>query len=206
MKTEKIMKKFSAGILLALFIIAGIPAVPVQAAAGTVYTCAVHPSYRHPVTGEIEDSGGEASYATGQGMVDGAVYPTGILELTDSGEYYLTIRMSLMDYTANHSFWVQNVGDSGWSTPALGVTGSGTDNAGAAAYFSRGRFRQDEGFDLQDCGSFGKRRVAVQYSGDYFHQQSGDGNAPACRQYDWRKSEIRMAQHVSLLLRAFSAF
>ena len=94
MKTEKIMKKFSAGILLALFIIAGIPAVPVQAAAGTVYTC-----YRHPVTGEIEDSGGEASYATGQGMVDGAVYPTGILELTDSGEYYLTIRMSLMDYT-----------------------------------------------------------------------------------------------------------
>ncbi|HJD40573.1 MAG TPA: hypothetical protein H9913_11160 [Candidatus Blautia stercoripullorum] len=133
MKTEKIMKKFSAGILLALFIIAGIPAVPVQAAAGTVYTCAVHPSYRHPVTGEIEDSGGEASYATGQGMVDGAVYPTGILELTDSGEYYLTIRMSLMDYTANHSFWVQNVGDSGWSTPALGVTGSGTDNNGATS-------------------------------------------------------------------------
>ena len=90
----------------------------------------LHPCYRHPVTGEIEDSGGEASYATGQGMVDGAVYPTGILELTDSGEYYLTIRMSLMDYTANHSFWVQNVGDSGWSTPALGVTGSGTDNNG----------------------------------------------------------------------------
>lgn len=136
MKIRKFIKKFSAGILgilLALVMGAGFPAVPVQAAAGTVYTCTIHPCYRHPVTGEIEDSGGEASYATGQGMVDGAVYPTGILELIDSGEYYLTIRMSLMDYTANHSFWVQNVGDSGWSTPALGVTGSGTDNNGATS-------------------------------------------------------------------------
>ena len=136
MKTGEFMKKFSAGILgilLALFVGAGFPAVPVQAASGTVYTCTIHPCYRHPVTGEIEDSGVEASYATGQGMVDGAVYPTGILELTDGGEYYLTIRMSLMDYTANHSFWVQNVGDSGWSTPALGVTGSGTDNNGSTS-------------------------------------------------------------------------
>lgn len=136
MRTGEFMKKFSAGILgilLALFVGAGFPAVPVQAASGTVYTCTIHPCYRHPVTGEIEDSGGEASYATGQGMVDGAVYPTGILELTDGGEYYLTIRMSLMDYTANHSFWVQNVGDSGWSTPALGVTGSGTDNNGSTS-------------------------------------------------------------------------
>ena len=136
MKTEKFMKKFSArilGILLALFMGAGFPTVPVQAASGTVYTCTIHPCYRHPVTGEIEDSGGEASYATGQGMVDGAVYPTGILELTDGGEYYLTIRMSLMDYTANHSFWVQSVGDAGWSTPALGVTGSGTDNNGSTS-------------------------------------------------------------------------
>ena len=65
MKTEKFMKKFSArilGILLALFMGAGFPTVPVQAASGTVYTCTIHPCYRHPVTGEIEDSGGEASY------------------------------------------------------------------------------------------------------------------------------------------------
>ena len=38
-----------------------------------------------------------------------------------------------MDYTSNHSFWVQSVGDSGWSSPALGVTGSGTDNNGATS-------------------------------------------------------------------------
>ena len=40
MKIRKFIKKFSAGILgilLALFMGAGFPAVPVQAAAGTVY-------------------------------------------------------------------------------------------------------------------------------------------------------------------------
>ena len=118
-----------------MVILAGVwtAAVPAEAASGNVYTCAVHPCYVHPVTGVIEDSGGEASYATGQGMVDGVVYPTGILELTDSGEYYLTVRFSLMDQTSGHSFWVQNVGDSGWSAPAAWVTGSGTDGNGTTA-------------------------------------------------------------------------
>lgn len=100
------------------------------AASGAVYTCTIHPCYRHPVTGVIEDSGGEASYATGQGMVEGCIYTTGIMEVTSDGNYYLTIRMSLMDYTSNHSFWVQNVGDSGWSSPAMGATGTGTDTNG----------------------------------------------------------------------------
>lgn len=136
MKTVKrVRKAFAvlAAALISAFLSAGLISAPVQAAGGNVYTCVIHPCYAHPVTGVIEDSGGEASYATGQGMVDGAVYTTGILELTDSGEYYLTIRMSLMDYTSNHSFWVQNVGDSNWSSPAIGVTGNGTDDNGATA-------------------------------------------------------------------------
>ena len=136
MKSVKKIRKIFVGLLAALVLTvmgAGIGAVPVRAASGNIYTCVIHPCYAHPVTGVIEDSGGEASYATGQGMVDGAVYTTGILELTDRGEYYLTIRMSLMDYTSNHSFWVQNVGDSNWSSPAIGVTGNGTDDNGATA-------------------------------------------------------------------------
>ncbi len=136
MKSVKKIRKIFAGLLASLVLTvagAGTGAVPVLAASGNVYTCVIHPCYAHPVTGVIEDSGGEASYATGQGMVDGAIYTTGILELTDSGEYYLTIRMSLMDYTSNHSFWVQNVGDSGWSSPAIGVTGNGTDDNGTTA-------------------------------------------------------------------------
>ena len=108
-------------------------AVKSYAASGTVYTCAVNRCYAHPVTEVIEDSGGEASYATGQGMAETCIYSNGILEVTDSGEYYLTIRMSMMDYTSGLDFKVQNVGDSGWQTPAMGVTGNGTDGNGSTA-------------------------------------------------------------------------
>ena len=136
MKTEKIVKKVLAGLVTAAAVLIAIiaaGAVPAQAASGNVYTCVIHPCYAHPVTGEIEDSAGAGNYATGQGMVEGTVYSTGILELTDSGEYYLTVRFSLMDQTSGHSFWVQNVGDSGWAAPAVGVTGNGTDGNGTTA-------------------------------------------------------------------------
>ena len=120
--------------VLAVTLMAGFPAVKAYAASGTVYSCAINRCYAHPVTGVIEDSGGESSYATGQGMVEGCVYSNGILEVTDDGAYYLTFRMSLMDYTSGHSFQVQNVGDSGLSTPSeIGVTGNGTDSNGTTA-------------------------------------------------------------------------
>lgn len=38
------------------------------------------PGYKHPVDGTTEDSGGESSYATGQGMVESAVNTAGMLE------------------------------------------------------------------------------------------------------------------------------
>lgn len=120
--------------VLAITLMAGFPAVKAYAASGTVYSCTINRCYAHPVTGLIEDSGGESSYATGQGMVEGCVYSNGILEVTDDGAYYLTIRMSLMDYTSGHSFQVQNVGDSGWSTPSeIGITGNGSDSNGTTA-------------------------------------------------------------------------
>ena len=111
----------------------GFPAVSVQAESGSVYSCTINRCYSHPVTGEIEDSGGEASYATGQGMVEGAVYASGLMEVTDSGNYYLTIRMSLIDYTSGHSFSVQNVGDSGWSGTGVAVTANGSDSNGTTS-------------------------------------------------------------------------
>lgn len=111
----------------------GFPAVSVQAESGSVYSCTINRCYSHPVTGEIEDSGGEASYATGQGMVEGAVYASGLMEVTDSENYYLTIRMSLIDYTSGHSFSVQNVGDSGWSGTGVAVTANGSDSNGTTS-------------------------------------------------------------------------
>lgn len=105
----------------------------IYAASGTVYTCKITPDYKHPVTGKIEDSGGSSSYATGQGMVEGALVSKGLLEAADSGEYYLNVRMSLVDYTSNHSFSVQKKGASGWSKASMAVTANGKDDNGKTA-------------------------------------------------------------------------
>ena len=138
MKTQRHKKKTGKllSLMLALVMIfAGLnlSVQPAQAATGSVYTCSIVPSYRHPLTGTVEDSGGESSYATGQGMVNGCVYSTGILEVTSDGKYYLTIRMSLMDYTSGHNFQVQTTGDSGWSKTVYGQTSSGSDSNGNTA-------------------------------------------------------------------------
>lgn len=107
--------------------------ISVRAESGAVYSCTINRSYGNPVTGEVEDSGGESSYATGQGMVESAVYSQGLMEVTDSGNYYLTLRLSLLDYTSGHTFAVQNVGDSGWMDTATAVTANGSDGSGSTA-------------------------------------------------------------------------
>ena len=136
MKLVKIKNRIKSVVMasaLGLAMLAGFPAVEAQAATGSVYTCTINRCYAHPVTGAVEDSGGAGSYATGQGMVEGCVYPTGILEVADDGNYYLTIRLSLMDYTSGHDFQVQSVGDSGWSSTGYTQTGTGSDSNGTTA-------------------------------------------------------------------------
>ena len=136
MKLAKIKNRIKSVVIasaLSLALLAGFPAVEAHAATGSVYTCTINRCYAHPVTGAVEDSGGAGSYATGQGMVEGCVYPTGILEVADDGNYYLTIRMSLMDYTSGHDFQVQSVGDSGWSSTGYAQTGTGSDSNGTTA-------------------------------------------------------------------------
>ena len=133
MKWKNYLLTGLGAVVLCLAATFGFLAVSVHAETGAVYSCNINRCYSHPVTGEIEDSGGEASYATGQGMVEGAVYGSGLMEVTDSGNYYLTIRMSLIDYTSNHSFSVQNVGDSGWSGTGIAVTGNGSDSNGSTS-------------------------------------------------------------------------
>lgn len=119
--------------VISLLLSVGFGECAVMAASGTVYTVIVARSYQHPVTGQVEDSGGSANKTTGQGMVEGAVGSAGLLEVTDSGEYYLTFKMSLVDYTSKHSFSVQKRGASGWSTEKVVQTGSGKDNNGKTA-------------------------------------------------------------------------
>lgn len=105
-------------------------AAPAHADSGSVYSCTVHPTYQHPATGTVEDSGGSSSAATGQAMVESCVSKSGMMEVTDAGACYLTIRLSLIDLTSGHQFQVQDWGGAGWSTPALGVTATGADSNG----------------------------------------------------------------------------
>lgn len=114
--------KYIAGLLLVCGLLL-LGKKQVFAESGSIYTCSITTSYTHPVTGVIEDSGGEASAATGQGMAESAVGTQGILEVTDSGKYYLTVRFSLMDYASRHDISVQNVGDSTWSSTSMATTG-----------------------------------------------------------------------------------
>lgn len=116
-------------ILVALLSFGGL-SKDVKAASGNVYSCQIARTYQHPVTGKVEDSGGSSSKATGQGMVEGAISSKGLLEVTDSGGYYLTFRISLVDYTSDLSFSVQKRGASGFQTQSVTQTATGKDNNG----------------------------------------------------------------------------
>ena len=102
----------------------------VKAASGNVYSCQIARTYQHPVTGKVEDSGGNSSKATGQGMVEGAISSKGLLEVTDSGDYYLTFRISLVDYTSDLTFSVQKRGESRFQAQSVTQTATGKDNNG----------------------------------------------------------------------------
>ena len=102
----------------------------VKAASGNVYSCQIARTYEHPVTGKVEDSGGSSSKATGQGMVEGAISSKGLLEVTDAGDYYLTFRISLVDYTSDLSFSVQKRGESRFQAQSVTQTATGKDNNG----------------------------------------------------------------------------
>ena len=100
---------------------------------GKVYSCNIVPCYRHPVTNKVEDAGGESSYATGQGMVESVLKTSGMLEQTDNGQCYLTMRVGLIDYTSDHKFYVQKRGAASWQQVSPTVTKKGSDNNGKTA-------------------------------------------------------------------------
>ena len=63
-------------------------------------------------------------------MVEGAISSKGLLEVTDAGDYYLTFRISLVDYTSDLSFSVQKRGESRFQTQSVTQTATGKDNNG----------------------------------------------------------------------------
>lgn len=131
--TEKFCLIIKTLCLVALLVVALSKAEVLYAESGTLYTCSVHPSYKNPVTGKVEDSGGAGSYATGQGMVNSALGNKGLLEVTSKGEVYLNIKLKLMDHTSGHSFKIQSRDGAGWSDTQAGITAKGRDSNGTTS-------------------------------------------------------------------------
>lgn len=140
----------------------------VKAASGSIYSCQIARTYEHPVTGKVEDSGGSSSKATGQGMVESAVSSKGLLEVTDSGEYYLTFRMSLADYTSKYSFSVQKRGASGFQSQSVTQTATGKDDNGTTKDL---RIKLPSQDSIIRCSMFvkpmGRNVIFYFYSGNY---------------------------------------
>ncbi len=99
-------KRFLAmcGMVVMLVLVASITAVPAYAASNGIYIATVHPQYRNPTTGAIEDSGGESSEVLGQSMTESATYKKALVEVDENGNTYVTLRLQLMDNIVNPRF------------------------------------------------------------------------------------------------------
>lgn len=89
-----------------LALVAGITAIPAHAASNGIYTATATPHYRNPLTGKIEDSGGEASEILGQSMTESATDTRALVEVDSNGNTYVTVRLKLMDNIQNPTFKV----------------------------------------------------------------------------------------------------
>lgn len=79
------------------------------------------PYYAHPVTGAIEDPGNNPGI--GQGMTENVLSPQALIETTDDGRMFLSVRYNLANYIKNESFAVQNYGDEDFYSVAAEITG-----------------------------------------------------------------------------------
>ena len=92
--------------VVVLALMAGITAVQALALSNGIYIATASPHYKHPVTGVIEDSGGEGSAVLGQSMTESALYNKALAEVDNKGMTYITVRLKLMDNIENPEFEV----------------------------------------------------------------------------------------------------
>ena len=91
---------------------ASFSALTANALDNNIYLADAHPHYRHPVTGVIEDSGGDGSEVLGQSMTEGALRTESLIEVDPDGNMFATVRLGLMDNIENPQFKVQKDGHS----------------------------------------------------------------------------------------------
>lgn len=98
--------KTLCSMVVMLALVAGITAIPAYAASHGIYTATATSHYRNPLTGKIEDSGGEDSEVLGQSMTESATYTKALVEVDSNGNTYITVRLKLMDNIQNPTFKV----------------------------------------------------------------------------------------------------
>lgn len=110
--SKKITLLFSMALIFILT--AGVAVIQAQAASNGIYTATATPHYKHPVTGKIEDSGGEGSSVLGQSMTESALFRQALVEVDSQGNTFVTVRLQLMDNIQNPAFGVSTGGNSGF--------------------------------------------------------------------------------------------
>ena len=96
--------KALCSMVVMLALVAGITAIPAYAASHGIYAATATPHYRNPLTGKIEDSGGEDSEVLGQSMTESATDTKALVEVDSNGNTYITVRLKLMDNIQNPTF------------------------------------------------------------------------------------------------------
>lgn len=94
------------GMVVMLVLAASITSVPALAASNGIYIATATPHYKHPITGVVEDAGGDGSATLGQSMTESATYKKALVEVDPDGNTYITVRLQLMDNIQNPQFQV----------------------------------------------------------------------------------------------------
>lgn len=89
-----------------LVLVASIASMPALAASNGIYLATATPHYKHPVSGVIEDSGGDGSAVLGQSMTESATYKQALVEVDPQGNTYVTICLQVMDNIKDPQFQV----------------------------------------------------------------------------------------------------
>lgn len=108
------MTAFILSLIIGISIVSNVYAYTQEIAKTTPY-------YSHPVSGVIEDPGNNPGI--GQGMTENVVSPQALVETTDDGRIFLTVRYNLANYIKNESFAVQNYGDQDFYSVSAEITG-----------------------------------------------------------------------------------
>lgn len=108
------MTAFILSLIIGISIVSNVYAYTQEIAKTTPY-------YIHPVTSVIEDPGNNPGI--GQGMTENVVSPQALVETTDDGRIFLTVRYNLANYLKNETFAVQNYGDQDFYSVSAEITG-----------------------------------------------------------------------------------